>query len=213
VLIVFAVWRYCYFFRDPDRPIPVGRNIVSPADGRVVYIRAFEKGTVPIAIKKAREISLTEVTKCAVPMESGHIIGIYMTLWDVHVNRAPIAGTIEQIAYHDAVRNRSMTIFGFQMILRHRSTPGVMGHILENERNTICVRGDFTLCLVQIADFYVNRIRCWVQVGQQVQKGERIGQIIMGSQVDLILPAVEGLSIVVKEGSKIKAGETVVATY
>lgn len=213
VVIIIIFWRYFYFFRDPERSIPDGRNIVSPADGTIVYVKEFKKGMAPIAIKKAKEIDLLEITKSPLPIESGYIVGIYMTLWDVHVNRAPISGTVEDVTYHGAGRNRSMALFGFQTLLLGRPRPRTMGHILENERNVICLKGDFIVYLVQIADFYTNKIVCWVKNGQQIQKGERIGKIMMGSQVDIILPEVKGLRITVKEGGKVKAGQSVIATY
>jgi phosphatidylserine decarboxylase len=208
-----AFWRYYYFFRDPERAIPPGRNIVSPADGIIVYARAFTGGGTPIAVKKKREIQLTEITKSPLTIDSGIIIGIYMGLWDVHTNRSPIDGTVDDVIYRPAAANRSMALFGFQTTVLGRPTPGAMGHIVENERNTIRICGDFVVYVVQIADFYVNKVACWVVRGQRVEKGERIGQIVMGSQVDLILPEVPGLALLVKEGDRVKAGETALATY
>ena len=210
---IVVLWRIHYFFRDPERRTPEGRNVISPADGTIVYIRKIEHGLAPIAIKEKRQIRLTEVTKGKVTVESGYIIGIYMTLWDVHVNRSPISGVVEEVSYHPVTKNRSMALFGFQMVLRGKSSPGSMKHVLENERNTIRISGDLVVYLVQIADFYTNRIICWVKNGQLVTKGERIGQIRMGSQVDLILPDSSNLNILIKEGRKVIAGETVIATY
>ena len=214
VILIVVLWRYLYFFRDPDRSVPDGRNVVAPADGTIVYIKDFKDGVAPIAIKNAKEIKMPEITKCDLPSGSGHILGIYMTFWDVHVNRSPISGTVEEVAYHStAQRNRSMALFGFQTLLTGRPSPRTMGHVLENERNTIRIRGDFVVYIVQIADFYVNKVICWVCKGQAVGKGERIGRIIMGSQVDMILPEMTGLKIMVKEGDYVKAGKTIIATY
>src|SRR5215216_5593273 len=80
-----AFWRYVYFFRDPHRTPPSGDNIVAPADGRVVYAREFGDQIVPIAVKRRRHIALHEVTGTAMPIRSGHIVGIYLSPWDVHV--------------------------------------------------------------------------------------------------------------------------------
>jgi phosphatidylserine decarboxylase len=208
-----AFWRYVYFFRDPDRTTPTGRNIVAPADGKVVYVRKFNDGVVPIAIKRRKQIRLLELTRGPVPLRSGYVIGIYMTLWDVHVNRSPTDGLVEQVSYHGTRRNRSMALFGVQALLSGRPSPALMGHILENERNTICIRGDIDLCVVQIADFYVNKVQCWVREGQRVRKGERIGRITMGSQVDVLIQDGEGLQVLVGQGDLVKAGETVIASY
>jgi phosphatidylserine decarboxylase len=206
-------WRYVYFFRDPNRTTPTGRNIVAPADGKIVYVREFNDGVVPIAIKGRKQIRLLELTRGPVTVRSGHIIGIYMTLWDVHVNRSPTDGLVEQVSYHGTARNRSMAVFGVQALLSGRPSPAVMGHVLENERNTICIRGDTNVCVVQIADFYVNKVQCWVRAGQRIRKGERIGRIVMGSQVDVLIQDREGLQVLVRQGDVVKAGETVIASY
>jgi phosphatidylserine decarboxylase len=208
-----ALWRYVYFFRDPNRTTPTGKNIVAPADGKVVYVREFNDGVVPIAIKGRKQIRLLELTRGPIPLRSGYIIGIYMTLWDVHVNRSPTDGLVEQVRHHGTARNRSMAVFGVQALLSGRPSPAVMGHILENERNTISIRGDTDVCVVQIADFYVNKVQCWVRAGQRVRKGERIGRIVMGSQVDVLIQHREGLQVLVRQGDVVKAGETVIATY
>lgn len=206
-------WRYYYFFRDPDRAVPAGRNVVAPADGIIVYARTFTRGTALIAVKKRREIPLTEITRSPVAAESGTIIGIYMGLWDVHTNRSPIDGIVDAVLYHPAPRNRSMALFGFQVTVLGRPTAAAMSHLVENERNTIRIRGDFVAHVVQIADYYVNKVTCSVRRGQRVEKGQRIGHIVMGSQVDLVLPDVSGLVLLVREGDRVKAGETVLATY
>lgn len=67
--------------------------------------------------------------------------------------------------------------------------------------------------IVQIADFYVRKILCYVKLNQKLQKGQRIGMIRMGSQVDCVFPNMKGLEIKVKDGQKVKAGETILATY
>jgi phosphatidylserine decarboxylase len=82
-------------------------------------------------------------------------------------------------------------------------------HTLENERNTMIIEGRVPVCTIQIADSYVDKIECWVEENQEIKKGQRIGRIRMGSQVDLVVPALEGMAIVVQEGQHVKAGESV----
>jgi phosphatidylserine decarboxylase len=213
VVGLLAFWRYVYFFRDPPRTAPSGDNIVAPADGRVVYVREFSDQIVPIAVKRRRSIALHEITGTPMQMRSGHVIGIYLSPWDVHVNRSPIAAVVDHIVYRPSAVNRSMALFGTHALLFRRPSPRLMGHVVENERNTIMLRGDVDLCVVQIADFYVKKVRCWVREGQALRKGERMGSIVMGSQVDIVVAETDGLRITVDVGDRVRAGETVIATY
>jgi phosphatidylserine decarboxylase len=210
---ILAFWRYVYFFRDPHRTPPSGENVVAPADGRVVYVRQFSDQVVPIAVKKRRQIALHELAGTPLQMRAGHVIGIYLSPWDVHVNRSPIAGVVDHVVYRPSTANRSMALFGIGALVFRHISPRLMGHVVENERNSIGLRGDLDACVVQIADFYVRKVRCSVREGQMVDKGERIGSIVMGSQVDLVLADTDGLRIEVEEGDRVRAGETVVATY
>jgi phosphatidylserine decarboxylase len=119
-------------------------------------------------------------------------ISIFMNVFNVHVNRAPYSGTIEAVNYHEG-----------QFISANLDKAS-----LDNERNEIIIRtGDGRLIsAVQIAGLIARRIVCWVEPGDVVQKGERIGLIRFGSRVDVYLP--EDSTIKVKIGDKVKAGET-----
>lgn len=213
--MLLAYWRFFYFFRDPERKTPGGRNLVAPADGRIVYIKRITKGEVPIAVKERREIRLEEITKTDYEQQcaDGYIIGIFMSDLDVHVNRAPIAGQIGRVAYF---KGSNLGMFG--MLFRSFFGKGSevyakSNYILQNERNTICIRGEIPVYVIQIAEVYVNRIECWVREGQSVAKGSRVGRIIMGSQVDVVFPFHEQMEIDVKLGDRVKAGETVLARW
>jgi phosphatidylserine decarboxylase len=212
-LVVLAYWRFFYFHRDPERTPPEGRTVVSPADGRIVYAREYGAGMVPIAVKDRKAIPLLEITKSAAALDDGFLVGIYMSPWDIHVNRAPIAGRVEAVHYHRGGLNRSMAWFGLLLLTTGRPRPRSMGHVVDNERNTIRLSGDLVAYVVQIADWYVRKIACWAREGQEIRKGERIGMIRMGSQVDMVLPRQEGLRLVVKEGDRVRAGESVIAVY
>ena len=210
-VILLFYWRIKYFFRDPERMVPVGENIVSPADGTVVYIKKIEKNCVPISIKLNRKILLTEILKTDPLFEPFYIVGIFMHPTDVHVNRAPIDGKVKKIVYTRG-RNLPMTIMWWRVLLRLKPYESFSTHIITNERNTILIEGEkMKVYIVQIADLYVKKIECWVNEGSDVAKGERIGRIITGSQVDLILP--QNAEILIKEGDKVKAGESVIAEY
>jgi len=120
-------------------------------------------------------------------------ISIFMNVFNVHVNRAPYSGQIEAINYHEGKF--------FSANLDKAS--------LDNERNEIMIRTEDgrSLWMVQIAGLIARRIVCWVNVGTNVKKGERVGLIRFGSRVDVYLP--EDSRISVKLRDKVKAGETV----
>lgn len=210
--VVLFHWRFFFFFRDPERETPAGRNVISPADGRIVYIKKVKNNTVPISIKKSRRIPLAELTRVDDFKETdAYVIGIFMRPTDVHVNRAPITGQVTKVHYHKA-NNLPMTMMWLRSLLGLRPYEKHAHHILQNERNTVVFAGDITVAVVQIAELYVRRIVCAVRSGSRVGKGERYGMIRMGSQVDCVIPQ-EMMTVRVKVGERVRAGETVLATY
>ena len=187
------------FFRDPDRNPPPENNIIlSPADGIVRYIHTIDNGTVPISIKKNREFKITELMNTDLTADGGYLIGIEMSLIDVHVNRASVEGRI--IAQE---KNR-----GKFLSLRTNDA------LVENERvTTILDTGRFKLATIQIASRFVRRIDSYCKKGEHVQVGQRIGRITFGSQVDTVIQNIPNLEIVVKQGDCVKAGLTILARY
>jgi phosphatidylserine decarboxylase len=186
------------FYRDPERTPPdVPEDaVVSPADGEVVYVRRSRGGVLPRATKHGRDHELVELTRT--PLRSGEaiVIGIAMSFLDVHVNRAPIAGRVGARAHF----------------------PGRFGSlgrpemIFENERATMVIeRGRDQVAMVQIASRLVRQIASYVDTGQQLVRGQRVGVIRLGSQVDLVLPARPGVEVRVAAGQRVRAGETVIA--
>ncbi|HLY60639.1 MAG TPA: phosphatidylserine decarboxylase [Terriglobia bacterium] len=160
------------FFRDPNRNIPTDScAIVSPADGRVVEVREelFEG-------RPVRRVS------------------IFMSPLDVHVNRAPIAGTIEEIAYKKG---------SFQMASNAAAS-------VENEQNVFTISGGQGVVVVkQIAGLLARRIVFWKKKGDLLQRGERVGLIKFGSRADVMMdPKVE---LRVKVGDYVRAGSSVLA--
>jgi phosphatidylserine decarboxylase len=169
---LFTAW----FFRNPARRIPPGENlIVSPGDGTVVAIESeFEH-------RYLKEQSVR--------------ISIFLNVFDVHINRMPVAGIVQDIVYKPGK---------FMMANQPEASSG-------NEQNVLMLRrsdGVKILC-VQIAGLVARRIVSWVVPGEQVEKGERFGLIRFGSRMDMYLP--ETSSIRVQVGSKVKGGSSILA--
>lgn len=196
VLMLFVALFFYRFFRNPTRIIPGGRNdIVSPADGRVIYIKELEKDQIPVTIKKKRVASIQEITKTDILEQPCYLIGIAMTLFDVHYNRAPIDGKIIM------VKHTSGSAIGLN---NPEST-------LVNERNTtVFEREDGVKAgVVQIAARWVDRCIVMSDEGQTLKRGQIFGKIRWGSQADLIIP--RNSEILVREGEQVYAGSTIIA--
>ena len=188
-----------FFYRDPDRVSPnEERTILSPADGTIVYVKNIHNGIFPFSLKAGREIPLKEFTDDVLIKDRGIQIGISMNFLNVHVNRAPIGGKVTLIR----------RIHGGFSSLKNITS------LLENERVlTVIHNGSFQLGVVQIASRLVRRITSYVHAGETVQRGQRIGMIRFGSQVDVLIPAVEGLVVEVAKGEDVKAGVTTLARH
>jgi phosphatidylserine decarboxylase len=168
---LFLLALFClYFFRDPDRTIPDGPVAVSPADGKVVGIIGDGAGA--------------ECTR----------ISIFLNIFDVHVNRAPIAGRIANVEYTKG-----------QFLVASREVASS-----QNERNTVTVAGDATsVRFAQIAGLIARRIVFYKKLGDTVAKGERVGLIKFGSRVDIFLgPEWE---IKVQPGERVSGGSSILA--
>lgn len=173
-----TVWCY-YFFRDPKRTTPTREGlIVSPADGVVSLI---EKAVPPVELGMSGD-ALTRVS-------------VFMNVFNCHVNRAPIAGTIAAIAYRPGKF--------FNASLDKAS--------VDNERNSLCIEmsDGRQIAVVQIAGLVARRIVCFVEENQDLQTGERFGLIRFGSRLDVYLP--DGVEPQVAIGQTMVAGETVLA--
>lgn len=112
-----------------------------------------------------------------------------MSPFDVHYQRSPISGTVEEVSYHPAPHNFVMGSMFLRNLFRIQPMYARSPHIVANERNIVHITGpDQDAYVVQIADQQVNKIDCYVQTGDQVAIGQKIGMIRRGSQVDLFLP-------------------------
>ena len=164
-----------YFFRDPERLSNAEDNaIITPADGKCLGIKILEGVDSPIG-------------------EPAVLISIFMSLFNVHVNRIPISGSISEITYHPGKF--------FSANLDKASQ--------ENENNRIVLHTDrgHKIAFFQIAGLIARRIACWIQEGDRVCAGQRFGLIRFGSRLDVYLP--KDSKIMVTPGSKVKAGVTI----
>tara|TARA_Y100000310_G_scaffold139131_1_gene138357 strand:+ start:10047 stop:10715 length:669 start_codon:yes stop_codon:yes gene_type:complete len=211
-IFIWIYWRYYYFFRDPERKIPKGNNIVSPADGRIEYVKKIKKNIVPISVKKKKSIKLTDICKTRFHKQDKYLIGVFMTPFDVHVNRSPIKGKVEWTKHYKH-KLLPMTKTWIDVMFNIRPYYKGSAYLTENERKITLVKGKFPIFIIQIADTYVKKIVGFVKKNDSVEKGQRIGLIRMGSQVDIIFPYNKNFKIKVKEGDKVKAGESIIATY
>lgn len=208
--LIFKAYQRWYFPRDPVRSIANNARVVAPADGRIVYLEQVDDGLVPIAIKNRTEIPLDEIVKGEERPHAGTLLGIFLSPYDVHYQRTPIAGTISEVTYHAAPLNESMGNMFLRSLLRMDNRYANSTHIHANERNIIRVDGDeLSAFVVQIADQQVNKIDCYVEEGDSVAIGDKYGMIRWGSQVDLFIPDLAPADFVVQPGDKLRAGETV----
>lgn len=169
LLAMFFLW----FFRDPARTIPTGSGlIVSPGDGLV-----------------------TETVRLETEDGPRQRISIFLSVFDVHVNRSPIAGTITEVRYQKGLYLNAMNPASAD----------------RNEQNIVTVRGEgFEVTFKQIAGLLARRIVFHPVVGSTIGRGERVGLIKFGSRVDVILPAAAELQV--KPGVRVKGGYSVLAS-
>jgi len=169
-ITLFIIW----FFRDPERETQVkDATILSPADGTVVEVKKIEAEDSPISEKSIK-------------------VGIFMSIFNVHVNRIPVTGIIEKITY-----------FPGKFLSADLDKAS-----LNNERNMVIMRNSTgrTIAFVQVAGLIARRIVCKLHEGQTVKIGERFGLIRFGSRVDIYLP--EDSELLVSSGDIVRAGKT-----
>lgn len=210
VLFLRTVW----FHRDPKRTPEETRGVlIAPADGMVVYTRAFENGAV-VSEKLGERIPITEILHQGEAAGSGWMMGIYMSPLDVHFNYAPCDGVIESVQHRDASVNYPMIdVWEYVRIVWLRRLVQLFGRRfhLENERSTILLdAGRVRLALVLIADKFVSKIKCFVGPGERVPCAAKLAFIGRGSQVDLVIFDPEA-ELLVRPGQRVKGGCTAVA--
>jgi len=172
-----------FFFRDPERKVPEGENLIlSPADGKVIDIS---------------EVGEENFLRCRVM-----VVRIFMSIFDVHVQRSPVKGKVEWIKYNSgkfmaaytekASRENESNLIGIQTINQPNS----------NEKRIL---------VKQIAGSIARRIRCWCKEGDNLLAGQRIGMIRLGSRVDVYLP--QEVEIKAKKGDRVVGGETLIGKF
>jgi phosphatidylserine decarboxylase len=159
-----------YFFRDPQREPPRDANVVvSPADGRVTRIESAGDANAPT------------------------LISIFLSPFDVHINRSPIPGKIVDVVYSPGK---------YLMATNEKAS-------LVNEQNALTIQGEkITVVCKQIAGILARRIICWKAKGDQLELGERFGMIKFSSRTDVLLPA--NVQVTVAEGDRVRGGVTVI---
>jgi phosphatidylserine decarboxylase len=174
VLLLLAAFM-AYFFRDPRRVVPSEAGlVVSPADGKVTRIERLSEGGT----------------------DSPTVVSIFLSPFDVHVNRAPIAGEIVDVTYTKG-RFIAATSDNASLV---------------NEQNALTIKGErMTVVCKQIAGVLARRIVCWKRPGDSLELGERFGLIKFGSRTDLVLP--RGVEVLVKVGERVSGGVTVIGRY
>ena len=167
-----------YFFRDPERTASVpctSQTVLTPADGRIVKIQRMVEKDSPLG-------------------EPTVLISIFMSVFNVHVNRIPTAGIVRGIHYYPGKF--------FSANLDKASE--------QNERNSIILEteGARLIVVTQIAGLIARRIVCWLKKGDKVLSGQRFGLIRFGSRLDVFLPG--DSQVIVHNGQRVKAGQTII---
>ena len=214
LILSYFYWRYEWFFRNPPRKTPEEPGVVSPADGTVVYVKQVQPGEEVLAIKKGCGVTISDIVHEDLTYAK-YVIGIFMSPFDVHYNRAPLSGDVEFIRHHPArTNNVYMQPMHLRTIFRKKPYYENSLHILKNERMVTKLNGLYRgiplpCYLVQIAGKTVNRIESYMRPGASIQRGEVFGMIKMGSQVDVIVRQTVGMQVKVQPGDRVRAGETI----
>ena len=169
ILLLVALFM-AFFFRDPKRVPPIDPDVVvSPADGKVTRIGPITPGA------------------------DSTVISIFLSPFDVHINRSPIRGKIVDVLYSPGK---------FLMATNEKAS-------LVNEQNALTIQGEkITVVCKQIAGILARRIVCWKAAGDNLSLGERFGMIKFSSRTDVLLPA--NVKVMVKEGDRVRGGTTVI---
>jgi len=161
-----------FFFRDPWRTMPTDtRLVVSPADGRVTRVERLDPNDA----------------------QSPTIVSIFLSVFDVHINRAPIAGEITNVSYTKG-----------RFVIATRADASIV-----NEQNALTISNErITVVCKQIAGVLARRIVCWKKAGDQLALGERFGLIKFSSRTDLVLPP--EVEVAVRTGERVRGGVSVI---
>lgn len=164
-----------YFFRDPAREVKAPEKaVLTPADGTILAVENLSEADSPLGRQSIK-------------------VSIFMSIFNVHVNRAPVSGVVKKIAYTPG-----------KFLAAHLDKAS---HLNENNAVTLEIRDRRPILMVQIAGLVARRIVCWIRVGDHLHAGQRFGLIRFGSRVDVYLP--HDTEILVEPKAKVKAGQTI----
>jgi phosphatidylserine decarboxylase len=211
---LYLFWRRIWFWRNPPRNPPPGEAIVAAADGTVVYVKRLAAADQVIHVKRGLGARLSDILRedAALPKL---LIGVFMSPFDVHYNRAPLSGTVEFVRHHPGRgRNVHMGPMHWRIVTRRPPYYAGIALIVQNERTVTKINGRLhgkalSCYIVQIAAKTVAGIDSYVRPGDSLPKGAVFGMIRIGSQVDIVIPWRDGMNIRVREGDTVRAGETV----
>jgi len=193
IVILLLILFLLNFYRDPKRKIPGGNNIVSPADGKIINILKIKSDKTIINkgfLGKIETLTKDIAKEC-------YVISIFMSPFDVHVTRAPISGQVSSIKHE---KGKYFAAFNPEKSLM-------------NEKNEIIIENKRIgkIKVIQIAGFLARRIICTINKNGKVNKGQRIGKIVLGSQVTLILPSKKINKLKITKKQKVIGGNTIIA--
>ncbi len=217
-ICAYLFWRHYWFFRNPVRVPPAAPGLLSPADGTVVYVKRVDPGADVVVIKQGVKATVKDLMgeDFAQPKL---VVGIFMSPFDIHYNRAPLAATVGFIHRYPAHGgNASMTEMHLRSLLGIEPRYSGSMHIVQNERAVTQFVGEYggaplPVYVVQIGSFTVRGIDTYFPAGAHVERGQTFGMIRIGSQVDLIAPWREGFEVRVRPGDKVVAGETILVGF
>jgi phosphatidylserine decarboxylase precursor-related protein len=200
LVVLFGWWRFHFFHRNPPRAIAPGNDPLCPADGRILYAEEIElsRGTGSGYHRRVQEAFAAE--------GRWTVIATYLGILDVHFVRAPIAGTVRIRHMEPLAANQSMGLSFVFAAVRRPLPIGKRGYLDKNEFLGVEIVGDARFLVVLMADWWIDQIIMLVHEGQHVERGQLIGKIQMGSQVDVWGPA--GHFVPVRTvGERVRAGE------
>jgi phosphatidylserine decarboxylase len=214
----YVFWRHYWFFRNPHRTPPAALGLVSPADGTVVYVKRVGPGEDVLVIKQGVTAKVTDLMREDFA-QSKIVVGIFMSPFDVHYNRAPLDAQVGFIRRHPGIGpNVHMGAMHWRSVFGIEPRYAGSMHIVQNERAVTQFVGAYRdeplpVYVVQIGALTVNGIDSHFDPGQQVRRGQTFGMIRVGSQVDLIVPSRAGLQVCVRPGDRVRAGETLLVGF
>jgi phosphatidylserine decarboxylase len=204
LVTAFTWWRFHFFHRNPPRIPPPGEDVLCPADGRIIYVEDVDLTADPWNPYHQR-------VRAAFSVDGRWtVVATYLSIFDVHFVRSPIAGRVR--LHHVAPVSKNLSMGGsFVYAALRRPLPlGRRDYTQKNEFLGVSVEGDgLRILLVLMADWWIDQIVTLVEDGEHVERGQLLGKIQMGSQVDLWVRAGE-LTGIPGPSVAVRAGETVI---